>query len=135
MIKIKNTADFLVQADQVGTVTAAVKKTFYAPFAGVVIACGQAIRVAGTTGSQIADVLINTASIFATAGNKPTLTTGLDSGTVEGKAKIDGTRTFAKGALITLSIPTVHSGTPATDVVIWAVLRQLPAAGVAAFEE
>jgi len=116
-------------------VDAAVKKTWRAPFNGVVIACGMAVKTAGATGSQIGDVLINATSIFATAGNKPTLTTGKDTGTVQGKTLIDGTRRFSIGDLITLSVPTIHSGTAAVDLALWAVLRQLPAAGVAAFEE
>lgn len=131
MIKVKNIGDLVFATSQIGNVTVAAKEQLRAPFNGVVLHNAMRVRTAGTTGSQVADFKINNTSIYATAGNRPTLTTGTDV-TVSGST-IDGTKTFAVGDLLEWSIATAHT-TPAVDVSLVAVLRQQPSRGTVSYE-
>lgn len=132
MIRLKNIEEFLIEAHQDGNNTTGQKKLWRAPFAGEVIHMAMGLGTAGVTGNLIGDVNINGTSVFTTAANRPTLTTGTDT-EVEGKTVIDGVRTFSKGDLLDMSIDTIHTGTAGIDFVMSVVVRQRPAAGVTEF--
>lgn len=131
-IRLKNQEEFLIAVHQDGNNTTGQLKLWRAPFAGEIVHIAMGVATAGITGSLIGDVNINTVSVFATAGNKPTLTTGTDV-EVEGAAAIDGVKTFVKGDILDFSLDTVHSGTPGIDCVASIVVRQRPSAGVLEF--
>lgn len=125
MLRIKNIEEFIIEAFQDGNNTTGQKKLWRAPFAGKVVHVGMGLGTAGITGNLIGDVNINGTSIFTTAANRPTLTTGLDT-EVEGEETIDGTRTFSKGDILDFSIDTIHTGTAGIDFVGNIIVRQTP---------
>lgn len=120
-MRIKDQDETMVSGDAIGNASTGVKRLWRAPFAGEVLYLAMRVRTAGATGSMLGDCNINGTSVFTTAANRPTLTTGTD---VEVKRDaIDGTRTFAAGDLLDLSIDQVHT-TPAVDTTLFAVVRQ-----------
>ncbi len=122
-IRLKHIDHMLVEGFQDGNATTGQKKIWLAPFDGEVLFMVMHLGTAGVTGSQIGDVNINGTTVFTTAGNKPTLTTGTLAEVAV--AAIDGVRTFSKGDQIDFSVDAIHSGTAGIDTSFYMVVKQL----------
>lgn len=125
MIKLKHLKHFVINAFQAGNGTVATIGGIIAPWNGKVLDVAAGVKTAGTTLAQTFDVLINGTSIWATAGNKPSIAT--TPAVASTQLTIDGTKTFVKGDLIEVIITAAHT-TPAVDSYCRVVLEHQPSA-------
>lgn len=126
MIKFKNLAEFTRGFGVNGNISTGVKMQFLVPYACQLKAVIRRARTAGTTSSEIIDILKNNTSIFSGATKVNSSTTSASADSLG--AFTAGATVFAKGDSVVFNVTQVNT-TPAVDVSFEACFQRIRGTG------